>query len=200
MSRRPFLQLAAGLAVASLSLAPLEVQAGGCGCEGPSSTVYHVHQRCGHHCRSCPPTGMIVQSAPMMAAPMMAAPMMAAPMMAAPTMAAPVMAAPMMTVAAPQMQLAPVAAPQFQLSLAPQQPSAALSSTCGSEQLRAAVLQALQSNGSSSASSALAAPNSSVEDRLRDLESRMTQLETDLGAMRADTREILGMLKDRQGK
>lgn len=80
---RGLLRIAAGLAAAaSLSLTPLAVQAGGngCGCEGPSSTVYHVHSRCHHHCRSCPPVGMVVQSAPVM--PMMMAPVMAMPVQA----------------------------------------------------------------------------------------------------------------------
>src|SRR6478609_6750480 len=82
---RGILRLAAGMAAAaSLSLTPLPLYAGGgCGCEAPSSTVYHVHSRCHHgHCRSYPPMGMVVQSAPVMAAPMMMAPALMAPQQA----------------------------------------------------------------------------------------------------------------------
>ena len=191
MSRRPFFRLAAGLAVASLSLMPLPVQAGGgCGCEGPSSTVYHVHQRCGHHCRhSCaPPAGIIVPSAPMMAAPMM--PMMAAPMMM-PAQMMPV-AAPTMTMAPMQtVSLAPVAAPQatLQFSLAAPQASTCAGSSLTSDQLR--TLQSLLTNGQTNGSSALASPSRTTDD----LAERVAKLETDVQELKTSVREIVDILK-----
>ena len=211
MSRRPFFRLATGLAaVAWLSIPSLQVQAGGgCGCEyaAPTSAVYHVHQRCGHCCRATPPVGMLVPSAPMMmsAAPMMSAPMMA-PVQMAPVMA-PVMSAPVMQVAAAPVAMAPLQtvtvaqAPtqQFQLSLVPASAPAAAPTNCGGDQLRAAVLQALQnssSSSSSSPSSALSAPSSNVESQLNELEKRVSSLEKDTQDIQAKAQQILDALRD----
>lgn len=207
MSSQRFLRFAAGLAAAaSFSLTPIQVLAGGCGCEAPSSTVYHVHSRCHHgHCRHCPPVGMVVQSAPVMAAPMMAAPMMAMPAYAA---------APMMTMAAPTMALAPAAPqPTFQLSLAPQMPQAQQSPTCGmtQEQLVDAVARALANSGVPASSPlrtprALRAPqpgadvDGSVEERLTALEARVTRLEGETTELIGSTKEILGLIRDLQDK
>jgi hypothetical protein len=194
MSCRAFLRIATGLvAAASFSFVPAAARAGGCGCEGPSSTVYHMHSRCHQgHCRHSPPVGMVVQSAPMMAAPMMAAPMMAAPMMMAAPAPVMQMSAPVMQVAAPTQTFtfAPVqAAPQatFQLSM-PQQ-------TCGAnmaltqEQLVRALTQAMDNQANSPAR----APSRSVEDRLTDLEQRV-------GTLESATKDIVDLIRDLKAK
>lgn len=206
MSSRYFVRMAAALAaIASLTAASPPVHAGGCGCEAPGQTVYHVHQRCGHHCRHhyAPPVGMIVPSAPMMAAPMMAAPaMMAAPVMAPAMMAAPVAPAAVSFATpafAPAMTLAPaqtVAMPQatLQLSLV-QAPASGLSSGLTPEQaLKALAMLADPAARSPSAPAAARSPSSSsCEERLADLEQRVSQLEK-------DTRGIVDVLKLMQEK
>jgi hypothetical protein len=191
MSCRTFLRFAGVIAV-SFSLAPTYVQAGGgCGCEAPGSTVYHVHSRCHHHCRHSPPVGMLVPSAPMMAAPMMAAPMMAAPVM--------MTQAPVMQVAAPTVALAPAqtfslatvqAAPQATLQLSmPQQTTCGGSATITQDQLVRALSQAMESQANGGARAAAAPSGSSVEDRLADLERRVGTLET-------ATKDIVGLIRD----
>ncbi len=186
MSSRYFARLAAAFAaVATLTLNGLPAKAGGCGCEAPSQTVYHVHQRCHHHCcRNYPPVGMVVQSAPIMAAPMMAAPFTAAPMMAAPA-----------SFAAPVVALAP--APSFTLT---QQPTLQLSlpqqSTCASSGLtQEQVLKALSilANDSQSANSGLRSAGRSADDRLADLERRLSRLEK-------NTEDIVEVMKGMQNK
>jgi hypothetical protein len=179
MSRQSFFQGAAGLALAAaFSLTPAPVQAGGgCGCEGPSSTVYHVHQRCHHGCRHCPPVGMVVPSMPVMGTPMMGMPMMAAPA----TFAAPVTfsAAPMTFGVVQQQQSNQFGASQSGCSGLTQ------------EQVSRAVSQALsnaQSDGSFGAGG------------FRTTEQRLSDLETKVSAIERNTARITGLLEKMEKK
>lgn len=181
MSSLYLVRMAAALAaVASMSATSVPASAGGCGCEAPSQTVYHVHQRCHHHCRQAPPVGMLVPAAPMMVAPMMAAPaMVATPVMVAPTATQMVpafgvnFAAPAQSLAVPQATL--------QLSVA-QQPQASAATVSQDQLLKA--LSALAGNASASncsgASASAAAQNGgrTAEERLAELERRMQKLES----------------------
>jgi hypothetical protein len=179
MSRQSFFQGAAGLALAAaFSLTPAPVLAGGgCGCEGPSSTVYHVHQRCHHGCRHCPPVGMVVPSMPMMGTPMMGMPMMAAPA----TFATPVTfaAAPTVTLGVTNAQ------PQFGSN------QSQCSGSLTAEQVSRAVAQALsnaQSDGSFGAGG------------FRTTEQRLSDLETKVSAIERNTARITDLLEKMEKK
>lgn len=218
MSCRFLIRVAASIAaVASITSGTATVYAGGCGCEAPSQTVYHVHQRCHHgHChhRCAPPVGMLVPAAPMMAAPMMmAAPVMAAPvmqapmMMQAPVMQAPVMQAPVMTMAAPTVSLAPTIqlAPQtcagsqngLQFSLV----QGGTSATLTQDQLVRALAQAALDNQAKSAPAALRGLNgSSLEERVKVLEDRVDALKANTDELNASTLKIIEAVKNLQTK
>jgi hypothetical protein len=131
---------------------------------------------------------MVVQSMPMMSAPVMAAPMM---------MAAPVMAAPMMA-------MAPAPQATYQLSVAPQ----AQSSTCAGmsqDQFLKALAQTLTNDPSvANALRPAAAParalDSGAEDRLDDLQRRISRLEATTKELDANTKEIIELMKLMQKK
>lgn len=95
--------------------------AGGCGCEPTCAHAHHCRHRHCHHCRTAPPSGILVQSAPVMQAPVMQAPVMAAPVQMAPVQYAPVQMAPVQM--AP-VQMAPVQYAPVQYAPAPQAPQA----------------------------------------------------------------------------
>lgn len=164
MSCKLFVRIAAALAVAAfLSVTPVVAWAGGgCGCEAPSSTVYHVHQRC-HHCRHCPPVGMVVPSMAVMPAQMMA-PMVAAPM----TFAQPVAVA-----AAPAQTFTLTAQPAPQLTFTSQASCAGSGLT--QEQITRAVSQAMANAQSGNGSFAAAG---SADDKIQKLQEKLDRLET----------------------
>lgn len=214
MSCRFLIRVAASIAaVASITSGTVTVYAGGCGCEGPSQTVYHVHQRCGHHCHRCaPPVGMLVPAAPMMAAPMMAAPMMAAPVMAAPVMQAPmmmqapvmqapVMQAPVMTMSAPTIQLAPQTCAGSQNALQFSLLQGGTSASLTQDQLVRALAQAALENQAKSSPAALRGLNgSSLEERVKVLEERVDALKANTDELNASTLKIIEAVKTLQTK
>lgn len=185
MSCQAFLRFAALLAAAAtLSLSAARLQAGGCGCEAPCSTVHHIHHRGQHHGRCCPPTGMVVQSAPVMAAPMM-------------MMAAPVMAAPMMMVPAQQVAFAPAAS----YSIAPQAAPNTCAGNISQDQLVRALAQVLANDPqAANALTPARAPARSAEARLNDLERRVLKLEDDTKELQDNTKEIIELMKLMQQK
>lgn len=166
MSCKLFIRSAATLAAAAfLFVSPAASWAGGgCGCEAPSSTVYHVHQRC-HHCRHCPPVGMVVPSMAVMPAQMMAAPMMAAPI---------AFAQPVAVAAAPAQTFTLTAQTAPQLTFSSQASCAGAGLT--QEQITRAVAQAMAN--AQSANGSFGAAAGSQDDKIQKLQDKLDKLET----------------------
>ncbi|QDU28170.1 hypothetical protein ETAA8_32700 [Anatilimnocola aggregata] len=136
---------------------------GGCGCEAPTVVCA---PRCHHH-RHChyPPTGILVQSAPVMATQMMAAPMMAQPAM----------------FAAPAAQVTFAAPAQYALvQVAPSSTSSNTNSNLNSNcQGATELLEELRKlRGGQASSLSQAALGSQAEQDLARLQDRVGEIET----------------------
>jgi hypothetical protein len=168
-----FWSLSIAIAASSSSIGNWCV-AGGCGCErAPAPTCSYAHHCHHRHCHACqPPTGVLVQSAPVMQAPMMA-PVQMATMQMAPVQ--------MMQMAPVQMmQMAPVSYAPVQYQAAPpaaQAPPAAAPTTCaGSTE----VLKRLESMLANAPAASFAPPTPIPEDSNEQMAAEIKELRMQL--------------------